>query len=260
MNIGITGFSGFLGNAVTVACQQKGYKVIRIILPRTQEIKEVNYLHQLLEPLKLDAIVHTAVCRHPKTDLNEYFNAEFPASFEQCFRHLNNDCIFIHISSINVLMKSLQDRYTKTKRVAEQCLAGSNAIIIRPSLIWSWQGEGDAKRLEKLMSRQFFAPMLYPGNLHLPVLVEDIAEKIVDLLEGKKKIYHIFGDTACSVWELAKCVSRKYKKRLVPIPTLPDVFFLPKILRTINYTQFESNDFQKPDEVIILPFKFDCSL
>ncbi len=137
MVVGITGMNGFLGNALAVASQQRGYPTIPIALPRTQEIKDVNYIHQLLMPLKVDAIIHTAISRHPKSELDEYLNTKFPASLEQTFRLINNNGIFIHISSINVLVNNLQDKYTKTKRTAEMHLSSSQAIIIRPSLIWS---------------------------------------------------------------------------------------------------------------------------
>jgi dTDP-4-dehydrorhamnose reductase len=257
MIIGITGMSGFLGNALAAASQRRGYKAIRIALPRTQEIKDVNYIHQLLMPLKVDAIIHTAISRHPKSELNEYLNAEFPARLEQTFRLINKNGIFMHISSINVLVNNLQDKYTKAKRTAEMQLSRSQAITIRPSLIWSWQGKGDAKRLEEYIAGKLFAFMVYPGNIHLPILIDDLAEKLVDLIEdnNKNKIFNIVGDTPCSVWELAKFVSRKYKKWLIPIPTMQNALFLPKPLRTINYTQFEYSVFPKPDQVITLPFK-----
>jgi len=257
MVIGITGMNGFLGSAVATTSQQQGHKVVRIVLPRTREIRDEKYIRQFLAPLKVDAIIHTAVTRYPNTESEEYLNASFPAHLEKTFRLINEAGIFIHISSANVLVRSLQDRYTKTKRSAELHLTDSQAIIIRPSLIWSWDGQGDAKRLEKYVGR-LFSLMVYPGNIHLPVLIQDIAEKIVALIKAKNKnkIFNIIGDTRCSIWELAKCFSNKHNGFLIPIPTLPDVGFLPKPLRTIDYTIFDYSMFQKPSKVITLPFRF----
>lgn len=258
MQIGITGITGFLGTALTTASQKKGHQVTGITLPRTTEIKNSLYIQQLLTPLQLDVLIHTAVSRHPQTELEEYVNAEFPSQFELSFRSVNPKGIFIHISSISVVVNSLGDRYTLTKRRAEKNLLGSKAIIIRPSLIWSWEGKGDAERLEKYLAHKAVAVMLYPGNLHLPVLVSDLAETIVDLIQddNRQKVFNIVGDTPCRVWNLAKHISRQYNTLLIPLPTLPDWFFLPKIIRTINYTQLQYQSLPKPDEVIMLPFQF----
>lgn len=258
MQIGITGITGFLGTALTTASQKKGYQVTGITLPRTSEIKDPIYIRQLLTPLQLDVLIHTAVSRYPQTELEEYVNAEFPSQFELIFRSVNPQGIFIHISSISVVVNSLQDHYTLTKRRAEKNLLGSKAIIIRPSLIWSWEGKGDAERLEKHIAHKLVTVMLYPGNLHLPVLVSDLAETIIDLIQDnhRQKVFNIVGDTPCRVWNLAKHISRQYNTFLIPLPTLPDWFFLPKIIRTINYTQLQYQSLPKPDEVIILPFQF----
>jgi dTDP-4-dehydrorhamnose reductase len=257
MQIGVTGISGFLGQALATAGQKKGYTISGISWPRTSIIQDHAYIQELLTSLQLDVLINTAVSRYPKTELEKYVNAEFPRQLELIFRAINPQGIFIHISSISVVVNGLQDRYTLTKWQAEKNLLDSEAIIIRPSLIWSWEGKGDAERLEKHLAHKLVALMLYPGNLHLPVLVTDLAEKIIDLIQdnNQHKIINIVGDTPCRVWDLAKLISRQYNTRLIPLPTLPDWFFLPKIVRTINYTQLQYQLLPKPDLVIVLPFK-----
>lgn len=257
MQIGITGITGFLGTALTTACQNKGYTTKGISLPRTSEIQDSIYIQQLLTSLQLDVLINTAVSRFPKTKLEEYVNTDLPRQLELIFRAVNPHGIFIHISSISVVVNSLRDHYTLTKRQAEKNLLGSEAIIIRPSLIWSWEGKGDAERLEKHIAHKLITVMLYPGNFHLPVLVSDLAEKIVDLIQdnNRHQIVNIIGDTPCRVWDLAKLISRQYNTRLIPLPTLPDWSFLPKIVRTINYTHLQYQLLPPPDLVIVLPFK-----
>lgn len=256
MNIGITGSNGFLGTSLTTTCRTKGHTVQAVRLPRNSDIMNSVFLRHLLSRLNLDALIHTAISRHPTNALENYLNTNVPLKLEETFRQINKEAIFMHVSSLNVIVNGLNDQYTKAKRKTEKVLSASSAIIVRPSLIWSSQGEGDAGRLERFIKSNPIVPIPFPGNIHLPVLSDTLSETMLELLcqKNKKKTFNILGDKTFSVWELAKTFSTKYNKFLVPIPTLRRPLFLPKPFRSINYTVFNYAEFKKPCREFHLPF------
>lgn len=257
VRIGVTGASGFLGGAIQEAIQRQDHWNINIQLPHTSEIRETQFLRKRLIESKVDALINTAVVRRPKKALDKYVNSELPCFLEKIFHSIHPDGVFVHVSSMNVLIPSLRDEYTQNKRESERRLRDTNTVIVRPSLIWSWEGKGDARRLEKLVKALPF--MLFPGNTYLPVSVQQIAGKIVSLISRKslRRIINITGVHPCSTWTLANHFAKKHHKWLIPLPTLPDIPFLPKILRTVDYTKFDEGRFQKADEHCELPFQFE---
>ena len=129
LHIGITGSSGFLGGALVTEVIQRGHTPSPIRLPRNNDLRDSSYLEDMVSSGQYDAIIHTAVVRHPSTSNDYYLNAEFPNALERVFRLVNQKGAFVNISSLGVVVKSLQDAYTKSKREAELRLKGSRSLI-----------------------------------------------------------------------------------------------------------------------------------
>lgn len=217
MRIGITGSSGFLGAVLVTEAIQRGHTPSPIRLPRDNDLRNSLYLEDMVSSAQCDAIIHTAVARHPSTANDYYLNAEFPNALERVFRLVNQKDAFVHISSLGVVVKSLQDAYTKSKREAELRLKGSRSLIVRPSLIWSREEKGDVDRLQKFLLRYPISFMVFPGSKYLPVLDKNLAEVIINLTEQGKQAFgviDIMGDKPFTVWQLARYLAMKHNRKL----------------------------------------------
>jgi nucleoside-diphosphate-sugar epimerase len=263
MIIGITGASGFLGQALLAKTICRGHQAVVIKLPRTQEVMNLNVLVQILDQVNFDVIIHTAVVRQPRTALSNYVNTYLPSLLAQSLHLINKNSLFIHISSINVVISALQDKYSRSKRSAEQFLTLSGVTIIRPSLIWSWNGQGDAGRLARYLDKNLpFHFMFYPGNTYYPILVEDLAELIVKITElnFKDKVINVVGNVPCTLWQLASCLAERRNKKLLPLPLPPTYLtsFVPQIIQNIDYSTFDCITCKPVDLTITIPFSMPC--
>lgn len=257
MRIGITGASGFLGGALVAEAQQRNHIVVPIQLPRTDDLRQSSILESILSSAHCDVIIHTAVARHPITVIEHYLNAELPSALERVFHSVNQKGVFVHISSIGVVVKSLQDTYITSKREAELRLVGSRSLIIRPNLIWSRYAKGDAGRLQEFLLRYPISFMVFPGNKYLPVLDIKLAKEILSLIVQGKQVFgviDIMGDKPYTVWKLAKYVAKEHNRKLFPIPIPWSLPFLPSVLRNTDCTVFNNNWKPKSDRRIVIPF------
>lgn len=259
MIIGITGASGFLGQALLAKITCRGYQAVVIKLPRTEEVMNLNVLVQILDEANPDIIVHTAAVRHPRTALSNYVNTHLPSLLAQSLHLINKNSLFIHISSINVTISALQDKYSRSKRAAEQFITLSGVTIIRPSLIWSWNGQGDAGRLARYLDKNLpFHFMFYPGNKYYPILVEDLTELIIKIAESsfRDKVINVIGNMPCTLWQLTSYLAERHNKTLLPIPlpTTGLTALAPKILRSVDYATFDCITCKPADLTVRLPF------
>lgn len=253
MMIGVTGSHGYLGNALIEVAREKKYKIVSVELPHTSEIKDINFLVDILGALKCSYLIHTAAVKKPRNELHYYVNAELPLCLAKAFKIVNPSGLFCHISTINVLISSINDNYTISKRDAEQRLKSQDVIIIRPAIFWDYDRKGYATRFEEFVKR--FPFMLYPGRKYQPIKPRDLSERILDELDGFKDntVINVIGDSTYTLWELAKYYVSK-KKHLIPIPSLPDMSIFPKFLRSIDYTVLSYSNFKQADETWILSF------
>lgn len=263
MRIGLTGANGFLGRALSSALRDASIERIPISLPRSPQALDGNFLDKLAAGLDVDAVFHLAAVRHPANAHEIAVNAQLPALLEKAILQARPETRFIHLSSINAVQPDRTDSYSASKRQAEAALAGTGAIIIRPGIIWSWAPDagGDAGRLRNYLNRSLpFFPVPFPGPTYKPVLVEQLASRIVDLLKDPKpaSIINAFGDRPLTIWDLAK----NSGARLLPVPTgfiekfLPRTLSnrLPVVLRNIDLSVPSSDLGFAADETWNLPF------
>src|SRR5262249_2430202 len=147
-------------------------------------------------------------------------NSAVPRRLESLFHQANPAGAFIHISSINVLVDSLVDPYTASKRAAETMLDLERTLVVRPSLIWSTD-RGPARRLRDFLLKMPVAVMTYPGNRLRPVRVEDLANAIISLGEvGRKQgVIDIYGDKPHTLWQISRELAHQHRRILLPIPS-----------------------------------------
>ena len=265
MRLGITGASGFLAQHIIRQASGKGIETQALSLIRSADKLHQRSLVHFLSEYKLDALVHTAAVRCPKTTSEFHFNSRIPRMLFDAFREINRGGIFVHISSINVVLRSRNDLYSKSKREAETTLADCDAWVIRPSLIWSWENKGDARVLADYFRKPLpVYPMIYPSHYCQPVLVTELAKHIIAHLKPvhRTEYINVLGDQSFTIWHLAKIMAKENNRRLLAVPTGFLESMLPKFLldrvpvsiRSTNSTEFDYSLGNKPDETWTLPF------
>jgi nucleoside-diphosphate-sugar epimerase len=267
MRVGITGSSGFLGEALLGALNDASFGVVPIELPRTEVVLDGTFLEQQFSDLDVEAVFNLAAVRHPTNKYEYAVNAQLPILLQKALKRVRPSARFIHMSSINVVLQERSDPYSNSKRQAEFSLYDSTTIIIRPSIIWSWQENagGDVGRLHHYLSRSLpFHPVPFPGQHYRPVAIDNFVSRLTELLGEKKPptIINVFGDRPTTIWELAKHASKNTGSRLLPIPTgflerlLPKAILneLPTAIRSTN-AGYPNDDQVKPAETTwTLPF------
>jgi nucleoside-diphosphate-sugar epimerase len=260
MRIGITGASGFLGSALRAEAISRGHLAIPLPLSRDDSLRALSWPRGWPEPESVDQVIHTAASLRPGTALERYLNAELPRALETLFHQRNPDGVFIHISSINVVIERLVDRYTASKRAAETAINLERTLVVRPSLIWSAPDQGPARRLRDFLLKMPVSFMTYPGNRHRPVRVEDLARTIISLAESGRKngVLNIYGDHPCTLWQLAQHVAHEHGRFMLPIPGPFRGGHLPKLVRSVDYTCLSTAWKPAADQTVILPFDLGC--
>jgi len=256
MRIGITGASGFLGTALREEANSRGHISVSLPLPRDDSLRDRTWLGKWPDPESLDLLIHTAASVRPITELDLYLNSQSPRELELSFHEKNPGGLFIHISSINVLIDALVDPYTAGKRVAETTINLERTLVVRPSLIWSTPDRGPARRLRDFLLKMPFSFMTYPGSRHRPVRVEDLATTIISLGESGRKqgVINIYGDQPYTLWQISKKLAHQHRRILLPIPSPLTSRHLPKLLRSLDYTRLSTSWEPRADQTIILPF------
>jgi nucleoside-diphosphate-sugar epimerase len=256
MRVGLTGAGGHLGGVITEEARARGHTVVRMDIPRVYSECDTEALAGLVRANPCDALVHCAAARNPRTRQELYLNAQLPHTLSRAYHSIHADRTFIHVSSINVLVRGLTDRYTESKRRAERALDDRASIIVRPSLIWSAQERGAAGRLRDFLLRMPVSCMVFPGNRHLPVLDSAVAAQIVTLAEtaSPSRVVNVIGDTAVTLWQLGKHVAASHDRRLIPVPIPFRSRRLPKLLRHTDYTNFDEAWVPRANDQVVLPF------
>jgi dTDP-4-dehydrorhamnose reductase len=267
VNIGISGAGGMLGSHL---CKfLKGFpnnNVYDLSLEHNYEEINKDSLIEFVRKYEIAAIVNCAAVMDPNNKNDFDVNAHLPGLLYDVLQEsrLKNPK-FIHISSINVLLKSRINLYTQSKRVAEETLKNTNAIVLRPHLIWSKKPEGDHEKLLNYINSPFpFKPVPYPGHTFWPVDVDSLANYINEILINANispSIINIQGERKYSLWDLAHVVNGA-KKKLIPLPTLfiEKIFpsklknMLPIAMRSTNTLDYDYEMASKESFCVNLPF------
>ena len=150
--------------------------------------------------------------------------------------------LFIHISSINVLIDERKDFYTITKKNAEKNLEKQNITIIRLPLVYEKnnniiQPSGNFKQIDDYLRLNFLPiyPMIFPGHIHYPVEINKISnfiEKIINNKNRERTIYNIAGNEKKSLWDLFQEMANYRKRRVLKINFRILDKILPNIIKS----------------------------
>jgi nucleoside-diphosphate-sugar epimerase len=263
--VAVTGPRGFLGRALITQARRRGVDLVPISLPRTPQALEPAFHRDCLADAQPDAVIHCAAVLQPRSNEDFAVNGRLPLIMAEALFDAWPSATFLHVSSLNVIQETRHDPYTRSKRYAEDALAGSTAAIIRPGLIWSWENDGGAGRVSAYLQRPLpFHPVPFPGPRFRPVLVADLAAALLDLVGGdlRKKRINVCGDIEFSLWELVRTLSETHGGRPVPLPTgfiermLPKTVLrrLPTPLRSFNAVGDEALSGRDEEQLLVLPF------
>lgn len=222
MKIAVTGASGFLGRHLMAEAAERGHPTHSIPLKdHLRDPDPATLVDLLADTRNCDAMVNCAAAVKPKNPVDHFLNAEAPLIMASIMKEAGGH--FVHISSLNVIIPELRDPYSLGKRTAEEKLIESDITIIRPGLIWSWDGEGNSALFKKYLKLPLpVHPMLFPGNTYFPLDVGLIAKAICDALEGEyraRRIVNLYGNLEMTIWDLAKAMADRAGRTLIPVPS-----------------------------------------
>ncbi len=264
MKILLTGFSGFLGTAVTKSLLESGHQLRVLLHGAAINQQELNpdleivwgslSHHHLFDQITkgIDVVVHCAwENRGMFNGMLEKINFDGTINLIESAER-NGATTFIHISSVAVygLARSLWGKivdedyplvrkeeslnpYPWVKVLIEQKCEelkdklDMNLMIIRPGLLFS-DDKAPGKKLISLRSKKFVI-IVGRGKNHLPYIhVDDVAEMISLLIENPRK-YTVYNCAPTNYMCIAECVKKwgKYTNHPVTILRLsPTVFRL----------------------------------
>ena len=226
MKVLITGYSGFLGSYLCKNLSKK-FDIIKVNLRDIPEEHSSSFNTFLDKFIDVDVIVNCAANLKPKTRKDIFINQNFPKILLDYLKKKEKNILFIHISSINVLINDRKDFYTITKKEAEKNLENQNIVIIRLPLIYDKindiiQPSGNFKQIDSYLNLSFLPvyPMIFPGHIHYPVEINKISnfiEKIITDGEKGRSIYNIAGKDKKSLWDLFQEMASYKNKRVLKI-------------------------------------------
>ena len=248
MNVIISGYSGFLGSHLIKVLKKKN-SVVKLNLRKFKYLEKQKIINFLNKNCKKETIlINCASSLKPKTKQDFFLNSKLPEIF--CDFTKKNNLKFMHISTINTLIKERRDDYTVSKKKGEIKINEQHCSIIRlPLIIKKKNGiylpEGQLKKF--FVYLKFFKlpiyPFIYPGALYRPIEINDICKKI-SLLLKKKKYSHINlqGKKIMSAFKLFKIICSQNNKYCLKIPTSWLKKIIPNPIKNILY---KSNFFQQ---------------
>ena len=240
MKIAITGSGGLLGGCVSRSAKSHGHLVVPIHFSVADDCESSDLIKAcLLDIQDCDFIINCAGSKSPKQNFDFYLNTKVPKIIENYITEKRLRCKLVHISSINVLIDSLEDKYTQSKRQGERLLNRFHTSIIRPGLLWTSHEDPILIAISAYFTRPFIPKfMLKPGNTYSPINPNTLANFIVNQLEDLRtatRIINVMGDRKYTLWLLMKQLANRMNARLIPVPT--SLFrFIPWLwlIKTLN--------------------------
>ncbi|MGB0670370.1 MAG: NAD-dependent epimerase/dehydratase family protein [Rhodospirillales bacterium] len=263
IKVGVLGAGGFVGRHLVASLSRKGAEVLPIRLAGKLIEPFAAGLAEHLAPLAdAQVVINLAAALKPRTAVDTYANQDLPADALRHLKSANPDLRFIHVSSVNVLFSDLTDPYSRQKRAGEDRLSetGIDCTVIRPGLIWSWNGEGNSALFATYFAKPLpIHPMVRPGNRYRPVVVETFADWLGDrALESwtEPAALTVLGDRTVTLWDLAQAYARIQGRRLLPLPLSgPARLFAPLLTRSSIGQQFLAMDRANVPADVELPFR-----
>lgn len=225
MKIAITGSGGLLGSCILRVAKGQGHQVVPIHFSIADAGKPLDSVMTCLADIRdCDFIINCAGSKSPQQAFDFYLNAKVPKIIEDYIYHQKLSCKLIHISSINVVIDSLEDKYTRSKRQGEWSLNRLSTTIIRPGLLWSPNKDPLLMRVSAYFGHPFILKFMFkPGNTYSPINPTTLANFIVNELTelgAPPRVINVLGDRKYTLWALMKQLAKKSNSRLIPIPTI----------------------------------------
>ena len=240
MKICIIGYSGFLGSYILKKLSKKFF-IIKINLREMPEFDDKNFKNFLNKFNKSNIIINCAAALKPRSKRDFFINQDFPKTLSLHMKKRKKKFLFIHMSTINVLIKDRKDSYTISKRIAEKKLLNTNATILRlPLLIKKKNGfiqkGGNLSMLFNYLNLNFlpFYPMIFPGHTFKPVTLDNIIKLINKIILKKnkiKKLYNISGKNKKTLWDLFKEIAKYENKKIIKLNLSKFIQFLPSFFK-----------------------------
>ena len=247
--ISIIGYTGFIGTYLCRFFNKEKFIVKKINL-RQEKISKlpISFFDKILQS---DIIVNAAASLNPKSKDDFYLNELFPKDLSKINKKHKKK--IIHLSTINVLIKERQDKYSLSKKKSEINLKKNkkNTFILRLPLIVHTvngriQNKGNLSYIYKYFEKFKLPiyPMIYPGHIYLPVELNHLAKTINDIAQNrnKNKIINLKGTKSESLWTLSQKIAMIKKKKILKINSfilrkIIPKFILKHILKQNNFLQ-----------------------
>lgn len=235
MKICLTGYNGFIGKLISDFFNNK-YSISKINLREIKNVSDFNKNFFLSKFDKADVIINCAANLNPKSENDFFINQLLPKLIANNVDTYLKNCIFIHLSTINTLIEERKDKYTKSKKIAEENLKNSNAIILRLPLIYEKKNNqivsnGNFKQLFSYLNLKLpFYPMIYPGQIYEPLTTDKLLNFFQNLILKKnidQKYFNLCGEYKKNLFDIFEEIAKQQNK--IPIK-LNLNRFLPKFL------------------------------
>lgn len=230
MNIILTGYSGFLGSHLYNFLKKKN-TVTKFNLRKYKKLTKKNIFFFLNKKFKKNTVIINCASNLKPLNKNDFFiNVHLPEIFSDYAK--KKKIRFIHISTINTLIKERKDAYSLSKKKGE-IYCKRNTIIRLPLIIKKVNNillpEGQLSFFFKYLDSINLPiyPFIYPGTLYKPMDISDVCEKILLILNKEKNsIYlNLQGKKIISSYKLFKIICSQNNKLCLKVPTQ----FLKKI-------------------------------
>lgn len=157
----------------------------------------------------------------PKTKNDLFINSKLPRLLQKAVKNLNKKSYLIHLSTLNTLIKERNDLYSISKKKGERGLNKNNTIILRLPLVYNHKlnskNNGNLSIFHQYLSYNLlpFYPMIYPGHIYKPILINDLCKFIDKLINSKICIlhYNLVGKQKLSLWQIFDQLAKRKKKK-----------------------------------------------
>ena len=223
MKIGLTGSNGFLGSHLRQLIIINNFELVQISFRDKQDGKLLNSLKLNLKKIEsCDFVINCCAVKNPQNKYDYFINAKLPAMIQRYINRKKLKCKLIHISTMNVFFKFLDDEYTNQKIKGEKLLQ-NGFLVVRPGLIWDYNGKGDSKIFKKILDIPIpFHFMINSGNIYRPVCANALSEFIINNI--KKPQYfdevNVLGNKILSLFQLFKIMATRMDKIVIPINSI----------------------------------------
>ena len=223
MKICLTGHNGFIGKHISDFFKHK-YSISKINLREIKNKSDFNKNFFLSKFDKADVIINCAASLNPKSENDFFINQLLPKLIANNIDAYLEDCVLIHLSTINVLIEDRKDMYTKSKMIAEKNLKDTNSIIVRLPLIYEKTNNqivnnGNFKQLFNYLNfRLPIYPMIYPGQIYEPLTTDKLLNFFQHLFLNKnidQKYFNLCGEYKKNLFDIFEEIAKQQNK--IPI-------------------------------------------